>query len=123
MTQVCIVKHTGGHQEEISYTSRFMQTNKATTEVQADGGTNTYTKRYAFCNAFGIMTGDEDTDAQKIYATEEQVVEIKELIANLNYPEESVLKRLKINDFSELEYIRAVNLLTTLHERVDNIKY
>ena len=30
---------------------------------QQTAATMTYAKRYAFCNAFGIMTGDEDTDA------------------------------------------------------------
>jgi len=62
---ICIVKHVGGHQEESDF------------EVPSGGGTSimsgpqkvaaalTFAKRYAFCNAFGIMTGDEDTDATK----------------------------------------------------------
>lgn len=60
---ICIVKHVAGHQEESDF------------EVPSGGGTAimsgpqkvaaalTFAKRYAFCNAFGIMTGDQDTDA------------------------------------------------------------
>jgi hypothetical protein len=30
------------------------------------GSARTFAMRYAFCNAFGILTGDEDTDARKV---------------------------------------------------------
>ena len=32
---------------------------------QKVGAALTFAKRYAFCNAFGIMTGDEDNDANQ----------------------------------------------------------
>lgn len=63
LTAICVVKHVAGHSEESSF------------EVPSGGGTAimsgpqkvaaalTFAKRYAFCNAFGIMTGDEDNDA------------------------------------------------------------
>jgi hypothetical protein len=36
------------------------------TAQQMVGSARTFAMRYAFCNAFGILTGDEDTDARKI---------------------------------------------------------
>ena len=35
-------------------------------DVQKYGARSTFAKRYAFCNAFGIMTGDDDTDGNTI---------------------------------------------------------
>lgn len=35
-------------------------------DAQKAGSALTYAKRYAFCNAFGIMTGDQDDDAQSL---------------------------------------------------------
>jgi hypothetical protein len=32
-------------------------------QSQVAAAATTFAKRYAFCNAFGILTGDEDTDA------------------------------------------------------------
>ncbi len=60
---ICKVTHTFGHSEE----SEFQ------VPIDPDGYMNnqqrfasalTFAKRYAFCNAFGILTGDEDNDAK-----------------------------------------------------------
>lgn len=63
LSAICIAKHKLGHSEDSTF------------EVPGGGGTSlmsgpqktaaalTFAKRYAFCNAFGIMTGDEDIDA------------------------------------------------------------
>ena len=59
----CIVTHKFGHSKE-----SIMETGLATKTFIMSGpqqiaSTVTFNKRYAFCNAFGITTGDEDTDA------------------------------------------------------------
>jgi len=59
---ICIAKHQMGHSEETSFTVPI-GTEEYMTNVQKFGARNTFCKRYAFCNAFGISTGDEDTDA------------------------------------------------------------
>lgn len=62
LTIWCYSHHREGHTEatmiemEIDKDA-FMNDNQKT------GAATTYGKRYSFCNAFGIMTGDEDTDA------------------------------------------------------------
>jgi hypothetical protein len=35
------------------------------TDVQKYGARVTFAKRYAFCNALGILTGDEDIDSKE----------------------------------------------------------
>lgn len=59
----CIAHHVLGHSEESTFVipiaaDSFMN------DAQKSGSALTYAKRYAFCNAFGIMTGDHDDDGQ-----------------------------------------------------------
>ncbi len=62
VTATVIVTHEGGHSEETSF--RVPIDPKAyMSGPQKFAAALTFAKRYAFCNAFGIMTGDEDTDA------------------------------------------------------------
>lgn len=62
VTAVCKVTHTLGHSE----TSQFkvpIDKDGYMSAPQKFAAALTFAKRYAFCNAFGILTGDEDTDA------------------------------------------------------------
>lgn len=59
---VCVAHHKDGH-EEVTEFAVPLGAEKYMTEVQKVGARNTFAKRYAFCNAFGIMTGEDDTDA------------------------------------------------------------
>ncbi|MDP2654919.1 MAG: ERF family protein [Candidatus Omnitrophota bacterium] len=61
---ICTVKHELGHSEQSTFRvpidkEAFMS------GPQKVGAALTFAKRYAFCNAFGIITGDEDTDANE----------------------------------------------------------
>jgi hypothetical protein len=61
----CIVNHMEGHSEESSFAvpiekEAFMG------DAQKSGSALMYAKRYAFCNAFGIVTGDEDDDGKAL---------------------------------------------------------
>ena len=65
----CEVHHNSGHTESSTFpvpiaTEGFMN------DAQKAGSAMTYAKRYAFCNAFGIMTSDQDDDG---IATGEQL--------------------------------------------------
>lgn len=60
-----VVTHEGGHSQPSSFIvpldpDAFMNT------AQKFGSALTYAKRYAFCNAFGILTQDPDTDANDL---------------------------------------------------------
>ena len=64
LTVMCVSHHVAGHSETtkiaVPIGSDYM------TAQQMVGSARTFAMRYAFCNAFGILTGDEDTDARKI---------------------------------------------------------
>lgn len=62
---ICIVKHVMGHSEQSEMEVPFGSKTDIMSNSQVTAAASTFAKRYAFCNAFGIMTGDEDTDAKE----------------------------------------------------------
>ena len=60
------VTHQAGHSEETSMEVPFGSQTKVMSKSQVAAAATTFAKRYAFCNAFGILTGDEDTDARPL---------------------------------------------------------
>lgn len=67
ITATCVVTHKDGHKEESAFSSKVDKIISAKGSVRTSGqdvaAALTYAKRYAFCNAFGIMTGDVDLDS------------------------------------------------------------
>ena len=61
-TAICTITHKLGH-FEISTFQVPIGKEDFMTDAQKYGARMTFAKRYAFCNALGILTGDEDTDA------------------------------------------------------------
>jgi hypothetical protein len=62
---LCKVTHSGGHFEISEFKVPTDARNTMMSDPQRYAGSLTFAKRYAFCNAFGIMTGDEDRDAAR----------------------------------------------------------
>jgi hypothetical protein len=65
VTAICLAHHVAGHSESTDFTvpidhEAYMN------EPQKVASALTYASRYAFRNAFGIMTGDEDDDANAV---------------------------------------------------------
>jgi hypothetical protein len=60
-TAVCTITHKLGH-FEVSTFQVPIGNEDYMTDAQKYGARMTFAKRYAFCNALGILTGDEDTD-------------------------------------------------------------
>lgn len=60
----CIIKHQAGHSESSDIEVPLSSGTKVMSAPQVVASALTFAKRYAFCNAFGILTGDEDNDAQ-----------------------------------------------------------
>lgn len=69
LTAIVRVHHVAGHTEETKLTvpvgSDYM------TAQQMVGAARTFAYRYAFCDALGIMTGDDDTDASNVEKIED----------------------------------------------------
>lgn len=62
VTATCLVQHRAGHAEK----SKFkvpIDPDAYMNEAQKFASALTFTKRYSFCGAFGILTGDEDDDS------------------------------------------------------------
>lgn len=62
ITAIVKVRHIAGHSEITKFTVPIDK-NAYMSAQQQYGAASTFAKRYCFCNAFGILTGDEDTDA------------------------------------------------------------
>jgi hypothetical protein len=62
----CVVKHKFGHIESSEMEVPLGAGTQIMSAPQKTAAATTFAKRYAFCNAFGIMTGDDDTDAREV---------------------------------------------------------
>jgi hypothetical protein len=59
---ICIVKHKDSHSENYEMEVPLGNKTDIMSASQVVAAASTFSKRYAFCNAFGILTGDEDND-------------------------------------------------------------
>ena len=59
---ICKITHAGGHSDSSEFKCPVDSRNVMMNDPQKYAGSLTFCKRYAFCNAFGILTGDEDND-------------------------------------------------------------
>lgn len=64
LVATCFITHMEGHAESSEFRVPIDR-DSYMSEPQKFGAASTYAKRYAFCNALGILTGDQDTDAHK----------------------------------------------------------
>jgi hypothetical protein len=78
----CIVKHIAGHSETSEMDVPMTTKTNIMSAPQQVAATGTFAKRYAFLNAFGIMTGDEDNE-KNLKAAEEQGNKIQEAMDKL----------------------------------------
>jgi hypothetical protein len=62
LTAICEVHHNLGHTESVPFTVPI-EKNDYMTASNRVASASTYAKRYAFCNAFGIVTMDSDDDS------------------------------------------------------------
>lgn len=62
---MCETHHISGH-SEVSTFPVPIEKEAYMNEAQKVGSAQTYAKRYAFCNAFGILTGDTDDDGKSL---------------------------------------------------------
>lgn len=60
----CVMRHAGGHEHTPKPFRIPVTPSDFMSKQQAFASANTFAKRYAFCNAFGIATGDDDDDGQ-----------------------------------------------------------
>lgn len=74
------VVHEAGHSEETSMIVPLGTKTGVMSDTQVFAAAQTFAKRYAFCNAFGILTGDEDIDGAINKKTTDEDAELDEKI-------------------------------------------
>ena len=67
------VTHVGGHTESSEMEVPLGGQTAVMSQTQVVAAAQTFAKRYAFCNAFGILTEDDDTDSKGSPKEKEQV--------------------------------------------------
>ncbi len=120
----CKVKHLFGH-SEVSEFEIAIDTSSKMNVSQRYGAASSYGKRYAFCNAFGILTGDEDTDAVSAsvtpltarqmadkkesvgLVTPPQLKFIRDLLTQKGYSEKQLCTKFNVTDISQLTFPQA----------------
>lgn len=131
---ICTVKHKMGHAESSTFRVPIDK-DSYMTAPQKVGAALTFAKRYAFCNAFGIITGDEDNDAndvdtapqkvgatQIIMASEDQKKRIFVMGAQLgkdgDTTKEWVKTAFKLESFNELTQDQALRVIDNLQNKI-----
>jgi len=109
------LKHKNGHKEtaEIDLPS---DTSGSKNAVQAKGSSMSYAKRYLICMLLNIVTADEDDDAGILTAriTDDQIMELEDLIEKTGTDPQRFRKFMKVHDISQIyaaHYPEAVNQL------------
>lgn len=122
----CTVKHVLGHSEITPYGPIPLgQQTRVMNDSQVVSAAFTYAKRYAFCNAFGIMTGDEDTDGRYVkpaMITEDTISQLLELVDIAGLTLAVVLKRYKVSTYKELTEQQGQDALVQTQKYIDRMK-
>lgn len=120
MTAICTVRHEMGHSESTAFRVP-LDPDAFMSGPQKVGAAMTFAKRYAFCNAFGIITGDEDSDANTVDSVSDskplQNVTPSSATQQTALASEKQLQMIAIKrqqyGMSEDAFRRAYNILTT----------
>jgi len=124
---ICKITHISGHNEKSTFKIPI-GTEDYMTDVQKYGARMTFAKRYAFCNAFGILTGDEDTDANETKDQQEDgrfkaLVENAKRVSNIDGLKDARAKMEQTTKYTpeqKAEYIATVD--ARLKELEEGIK-
>ena len=102
-------------------------------QTQVEAAALTFAKRYAFCNAFGILTGDEDTDAkpatgekdnrqltnQYIEVKQWQIDSIRRLLNKKGYTVGDLLRKYSVQNIAFLTSAKADLIIANLKKLPD----
>lgn len=134
------VKHTAGHSEVTCVELPLGNKTRIMSQTQVEAAALTFAKRYAFCNAFGILTGDEDTDAKPASSDHAstpnknpnrqitngngrahywQANSIRGLLKKKGYTEADLLKKYKVGSIAYLLSSQADQIIANLKKLPD----
>lgn len=114
------IRHRGGHAEVTSYYYNPLHDDQRMNQSQRAKSAITYAKRAGLENALGIVTADEDDDANRALDTTvspAQIEEIKRLMTQTKTEEKNLLKYLKIDSFDQLTDFEAKKAIHSLKQK------
>lgn len=106
---ICIVKHISGHNEESEMEVPFGVKTNVMSNSQVVAAASTFSKRYAFLNAFGIMTGDDDNEQALNVPDEKFVDEIAKITTIKDLKAYHTANKKKFHSKAYAEAINAKN--------------
>ena len=126
------VTHSAGHSEETSMEVPFGNKTNVMSQSQVAAAAQTFAKRYAFLNAFGILTGDEDNDARPVEEAKDaprqplqgpmsdaQFGMINVLVSKKGVDREKVKEFYKVESLKDLTKEQAHHLIDQLQKKAD----
>ncbi len=123
---ICTVTHRGGHSKATRTPPLPMDKSGSKNAVQAVGSMMSYAKRYAFCNAFDIVTTDQDDDGNSTgYLGDEQIQKVYDLV---NACEMTTAAQKKLLDFANADSIEHIQkrdydrVMEALRRKLQNIQ-
>lgn len=127
------VTHSTGHSEETCMSVPLGNKTDIMSQSQVVAAAQTFAKRYAFCNAFGILTGDEDNDTTSMppenhktnvtngqgIVTQKQVGFIKGLLIKKGHTEKELCLKYDVADMTHLTRTQASTIIENLQKLPD----
>ncbi len=122
----CVIYHIRGHSRSTPFRVPIdmNEMTAAMTKEKYITGRLMYCARYAFRNAFGITTGDIDSEEEVIernpeYITQEQINKLSELIEKTEYTLEDILKGQKVDSLEKITWNNGVVIISRLYEYIE----
>lgn len=108
MIETCTLMHVGGWKRSNEFSVRVGGGPPGCTETQADGAASQYARRYALCDALGIVIEhlDEDARLEGGPVTPDQAFELERRVAETNSNKEAFLKFAGAAKFSEISAVK-----------------
>ena len=126
---ICVVYHIRGHSRSTSFRVPIDmgEMTAAMTKEKYITGRLMYCSRYAFRNAFGITTGDVDSEEEVIedkveYITDGQINDLLITIRETEYKLEDILKGQKVDSLDKVTKKNAGIIISRLYEYIERNK-
>jgi len=118
----CIVKHIAGHQESSDFEVPIGAGTRIMSSSQVVAAAITFATRYAFRNAFGLITSDDDNEEvlhgsdKPVLATEGELATLFSLVETSGFTADAIAKKFKLDSFTNVPRSTCLYITTKLRE-------
>jgi len=120
----CVIKHQNGHSESSDIEVPLGNQTGVMSASQVVASALTFAKRYAFCNSFGILTGDDDDDSNltKEKTPDDRLTIILEKISKDTRADSMIEFDLKVQSSDKYTSDQKKTIHDAITSRVDNLQ-